>query len=184
MVRAVLIALILGIASLALAQTAYAPKPGESVMKIAVEGRGDVYILLHTKKAPKTTAHIVGLVQRGFYNGQKFHRAIKDPRPFLIQFGDPATKSKPVDDKTEWEGGSGARVPFEDSGFGNVAGAVGLATFKDDRDSGDSQFYILLSASRFLNGSATVFGNVVSGMDVVRKVARGDKVTSVTILRG
>ena len=184
MLRAVLIALIFAIASLGLAQTTYAPKSGESVMKLVVEGRGEVYILLHTQKAPKTTAHIIGLVRRGFYNTQRFHRAIKDPRPFLVQIGDPATKSGSVDDKREWEGGSGTSVPFEDSGFGNVAGAVGLATFKDDRDSGDSQFYILMSASRFLNGSATVFGKVVAGMDVVRKVARGDKVTSVTILRG
>lgn len=170
------------LAALSLAQ--YKPKPGETVMRMSLESGGQIDVLLYTKEAPKTTAHIIGLVERGFYNGQKFFRVVKDPRPFLVQFGDPGSKTKSMDDKTLGTGGSGARIAFENSGFDNVTGAVGLATQNQDKDSGDSQFYILLSNSRFLNGTSTVFGKVVSDMSIVNKVALGDKVTSVAIVRG
>ena len=170
-------------ASLALAQE-YKPKPGETVMKLTVERRGDVYILLHTKQAPKTTAQIIKLATSGFYNGQKWFKVLKDPRPFLIQFGDPGSKTKPMDDASLGNGGSGTKVAYEDTGKKNVTGAVGLANKEGDRDSGDSQFYILLGDYGFLDGKYTVFGQVASGMNVVRGIKLGDKVTSVVILRG
>jgi cyclophilin family peptidyl-prolyl cis-trans isomerase len=76
-------------------------------------------------------------------------------------------------------GGSGARVPYEDSGLPNDTGYVGLSTLPRDRDSGDSQFYILLGPSRFLDGQYTVFGRVTQGMDVVRSIQLGDRITSI-----
>ncbi|HXH62023.1 MAG TPA: peptidylprolyl isomerase [Fimbriimonadaceae bacterium] len=182
MLRYVMALTLLALGALAFSQ--YSPKAGETVMRLNLAGGGQIDILLHTKEAPKATAQVIGLAQRGFYDGQRFFRVVKKPRPFLIQFGDPGSKTKPMDDKTLGEGGSGSSVDYEDSGFPNVAGAVGLATKKDDKDSGDSQFYILLSDSRFLNGSATVFGKVVSSMADLNKIALGDKVTSVTIVRG
>lgn len=162
----------------------YRPKAGETVMHVSLDSKGQIDILLYTKQAPKATAQITKLVENGFYNGQSFFRVVKEPRPFLVQFGDPASKSKPITDKSLGDGGSGTSIPYEDSGFANITGAVGLATKKGDKDSGDSQFYILLSDSRFLNGSATIFGSVVSGMDIVRGISLGDKVTSVSIVRG
>ncbi len=180
--RTLAIVAVLAIAATATAQ--YRPKSGEVVMRLTLESKAQIDILLHTKEAPRATAHVIDLVQKSFYNGQSFFRVVKEPRPFLVQFGDPATKSKPFNDKSIGDGGSGTSVSFEDSGFANVTGAVGLATKKGDKDSGDSQFYILLSDSRFLNGSATIFGNVVGGMDTVKGVALGDKVSSVSIVRG
>lgn len=162
----------------------YRPQAGQTVLNLDIEGRGQVSILLFTKEAPKTTAQIIRLAQSGFYNGQKFFKVVKKPKPFLIQTGDPGSKTKNADDPSLGKGGSGSKVPFEDSGNPNVEGAVGLSTLPNDRDSGDSQFYILLGPARFLDGSYTVFGKVVSGMDVVRSVELGDKVTSATILRG
>ena len=153
-------------------------------MLLDIEGRGQVAILLYTKEAPKTTSQIMRLVQQGFYNGQKFFKVVKEPKPFLIRTGDPASKSKSTNDPDLGTGGSGSRIPFEDSGFPNVEGAVGLSTLPKDRDSGDSQFHILLGPARFLDGSYTVFGKVVAGMDVVRAVELGDRVTSATIIRG
>ncbi len=182
MLRSILVVLLVALAALGFAQ--YKPKPGETVMRMSLEGGGQIDILLYTKEAPKTTAHIIGLAERGFYNGQKFFRVVKDPRPFLVQFGDPGSKTKPMDDRTLGTGGSGTRIPFEDTGFDNVVGSVGLATQNQDKNSGDSQFYILLANSRFLNGTSTVFGKVVSDMSIVNKVALGDKVTSVAIVRG
>jgi cyclophilin family peptidyl-prolyl cis-trans isomerase len=173
---------ILGLAVLGFGQS-YTPKPGETVMRVNIESKGSIYIKLHTKEAPKATSQIISLVGQGFYNGQKVFRAEKTPRPFMIQMGDPNTKSKPVDDPTVGSGGSGNKVSFEDSGYPNEAGAVGLAAIPGDKNSGDSQFYILLSRARFLDGNYTVFGQVVAGMDVVRNVERGDRISSVTILR-
>ncbi|MCA1995799.1 MAG: peptidylprolyl isomerase [Armatimonadetes bacterium] len=162
----------------------YQPKPGETVLVLAIEGRGNVSILLHTKEAPKTTAHIIDLAKKGFYDGQRFFRVITTPRPYIVQFGDPNTKSKPLDDPSIGQGGTGVRIPYEDSGKSNVVGAVGLSTPPKERDAGDCQFYINLSNNRFLDGSYTVFGQVVEGMDVVRRIELGDRVTKATIVTG
>lgn len=151
-------------------------------MVIDIENRGRVVIALHTQQAPRTTQRIIALARDDFYNGQTFYRVVREPKPFLIQTGDPASKTRPASDPSLGTGGSGTRIPYEDSGFPNVEGAVGLSTLPGDRDSGDSQFYILLSEARFLDGNYTVFGRVIEGMDVVRSVQLGDKVTSVTIV--
>jgi cyclophilin family peptidyl-prolyl cis-trans isomerase len=159
----------------------YSPKVGETVLKIEVEGRGNIYILLHTKEAPKTTAHILALAKTGFYNGQRFHRVERIPKPFLVQIGDPNSKTGPIDQAGR--GGSGARIPFEDTHFKNILGAVGLARNLDDRNSGDCQFYMLLDKSSFLDGNYTLFGQVVVGLDVLKKIQKGDRVVAVTVLR-
>ncbi len=161
----------------------YTPKPGETVLKLTVEGRGNVFIKLHTREAPRATKQIMDLASRGFYDGQRIFRAEKTPRPFMIQMGDPQTKSKSIDDPSIGQGGSGNKVPFEESGYPNEEGAVGLAAIPGDKNSGDSQFYILLSRARFLDGNYTVFGQVVAGMDVVKSMERKDKITSITVLK-
>lgn len=171
------------LAAFALAQN-FKPGAGQTALVLSIEGRGQVAILLHTKEAPKTTTQIIKLAQSGFYDGQKFFRVVKSPKPFLVQTGDPASKTKSADDPSLGSGGSGTRVPYEESGFPNVEGAVGLSALPKDRDSGDSQFYILIGPAKFLDGSYTVFGKVVSGMDIVRAIELGDKVTSATIVRG
>jgi len=161
----------------------YTPKPGETVIKLAIEGRGNIFIKLHTDKAPRTCAHILDLVNNRFYDSQRVFRAEKTPRPYAIQLGDPLTKSKSIDDPAIGTGGSGTHVAFEDSGYPNEEGAVGLSAIPGDKNSGDSQFYILMSRANFLDGNYTVFGKVVLGMDVVKHVERGDKVLSITVVR-
>jgi cyclophilin family peptidyl-prolyl cis-trans isomerase len=101
----------------------------------------------------------------------------------MIQMGDPNTKTKNLEDASIGSGGSGIKIPYEDSGFTSDEGAVGLATIPGDKNSGDSQFFILLSRARFLDGNYTVFGQVVAGMEVVKKMERGDRIVGVTILR-
>jgi cyclophilin family peptidyl-prolyl cis-trans isomerase len=59
---------------------------------------------------------------------------------------------------------------------------VGLSALPNDKNSGDSQFYVLLGPARFLDGSYTVFGKVVEGMDVVNKIEKGDRIDKVTIV--
>lgn len=159
----------------------YAPKAGETVVKIVVEGRGDIYVRLHVKEAPKTTSHILKLVRDGFYDGQRFHKVERSPRPYLVEAGDPQSRDG-VDTPNIGHGSTGVRVAYEESGFLNEEGAVGLAHNVDDRDSGDCQFYMLLTAAKWLDGDYTVFGKVVSGMEVLRKIQKGDKITSMSVM--
>ncbi|MBS1711718.1 MAG: peptidylprolyl isomerase [Armatimonadetes bacterium] len=150
-------------------------------MTLKVAGKGDVVIELYQAEAPKTVAHIVQLAKSGFYDGQKFYAVLKEPRPFLVRFGDPNTKSKPMNDPSIGQGGSGARIEYEKSGKSHVKGAVGLATRADDPKAGDSQFYIMLDNKPFLDNSYTVFGQVTRGMEIVSSIEVGDQVTSVSI---
>ena len=152
----------------------------DTLMRVVVEGKGTFNIQLYTDKAPKTTAHIIKLVRSGFYDGQRFHIAVHSPRPYRIQVGDPASKSGNIDEAGF--GGSGTQIPYEETNVPNVAGAVGLSALPNDKNSGDSQFYVLLGPARFLDGNYTVFGKVVDGMDVVNKVEKGDRIEKVTIV--
>ena len=149
----------------------------DTTMHVSVEGKGSFTILLYTDKAPKTTAQIIRLAKSGFYDGQRFHIAIRSPRPYRIQVGDPASKNGDL----SGTGGSGSTVPYEETGLPNIAGAVGLSHIPDDKSSGDSQFYVLLGSARFLDGNYTVFGKVTEGMDVVDKIEKGDRIEKVTI---
>jgi cyclophilin family peptidyl-prolyl cis-trans isomerase len=176
-----LVLIMLATLGMASAQSSYSPKQGETVIRVAVEGRGNIYIQLFTKEAPQTTGHILDLVRSGFYNSQRFHRVVKSPRPYLVQIGDPASKTQDVSDGAS--GGSGVRIPYENTGMGHVQGAVGLAAQPDDKNSGDSQFYIMLAPAKFLDGNYTVFGRVVLGMDVVQKIERGDRVVSISLVK-
>lgn len=150
-------------------------------LRLEIEGKGTVTIRLYPDKAPKAVAHIVQLAKRGFYDGLRFHRVEKTPRPYLVQVGDPQSKSGSLDSQSMGTKGAGSKVPYEDSGLTNVVGAVGLARLGQDRDSGDSQFYILLGRQPFLDGNYTVFGQVSDGMDVVKRIEKGDRITKATI---
>ncbi len=172
--------LLVGLCAATFAQ-GYKPAPGETAIKVAVEGKGDFYIKLYTKEAPKACAHILKLVDQNFYSGQRFFRVTRAPRPYIAQAGDPASKQG-IDSPNIGSGGTGARIPYEDSGHSNEKYAVGLAALlSKDRDSGDSQFYIVLGdGNKFLDGSYTVFGKVVAGTDVVDHLERGDRITSIS----
>ncbi len=171
---AICVTLILGMTA-----RAQSPRAGDSYWKLEIENKGTITIKLHTKEAPKTTAHIAKLAKSGFYDGQRFFRVTWTPRPYLAQSGDPLSKDKSkLNDSRMGTGGSGTRIPFEDSGYSHEEGAVGLAAQPNDRNSGDSQFYIVLGASRFLDGNYTIFGKVVGGMEVVRKLEVADRITS------
>ncbi|CAN5506134.1 hypothetical protein BH11ARM1_BH11ARM1_16920 [soil metagenome] len=176
-----LISLVLSVLLLGVAMGQnYTAKPGETLLKLEVEGRGNIIIKLHSKQAPKTVEHILELVKAGFYNGQRFHRVERTPKPYLVQVGDPNSKSGDL----SGAGATNGTLAYEDSGFKNEAGAVGLAHSVDNRDTGDGQFYMLLDRSSFLDNNYTVFGRVVDGMDVLRKIVKGDRLVSVTVVGG
>lgn len=148
-----------------------------------IENKGEFTITLNTKAAPRTCAQIMNLANKGFYDGLKFHRAEKKPKPFLVQVGDPSTRNSDVSDG-QYRGGSGSGIAKEESGLPNELGAVGLASIPEENILGDSQFYILLTPAKFLDGKYTVFGKVTSGMPVVQSIEKGDRIVSAKVIRG
>jgi cyclophilin family peptidyl-prolyl cis-trans isomerase len=154
----------------------------ETRILFKLENKGEFTITLNTKAAPRTCAHIISLVERGFYNGLRFHRAEKKPKPFLVQIGDPNTRDSDVNPDSRT--GSGKGIAKEESGLQNELGAVGLASIPEEGILGDSQFYILLTPAKFLDGKYTVFGKVTSGMPVVQSIEKGDRITSAKVIRG
>jgi peptidylprolyl isomerase len=122
---------------------------------------GRVVIEMRPDLAPATCAQIKALVRRGFYDGLTFHRVIDG---FMAQTGDP---------KGNGSGGSGHNVKAEFSQGHFVRGTVGLAR-ANDPDSGDSQFFICFKETPFLDGKYTIFGQVVSGMEYIDAIKKGD----------
>ncbi len=160
----------------------YVVKPGEMVMKLVVAGRGNIFVHLYNDKTPKTTGHIAELAKNGFYDGQRFHKVVRSPRPFIAQIGDPASKSGNLDDPNMGGGGTGTKIPYEESGISHEEGTVALASPPKDKNAGDCQFFFVLGSSKFLDGKYTVFGKVVEGLDVMRTLQKGDRVESMTII--
>ena len=133
---------------------------------------------LFAADAPKTVAHIVGLARRNFYNGHRVHRVVKG---FVVQFGDPQSRDMTKHDL--WgSGGSGNAIGVAEisAKHRHRLGAVALAHPGDPR-LGDSQMYTMLGPRPELDGKFAVFGQVVSGMDVVQKLEINDIIRRVSV---
>lgn len=124
---------------------------------------GTIVVELFRSQTPLTVNNFVNLANSGFYTNLVWHRIVKG---FVIQTGDPTTKNGGGDRNTWGSTGSPQTVPLESvSSLHNDAGYLGIA-HGTDVNSGSSQFYINLVDNRSLDGSYTVFGKVLSGMDV------------------
>ncbi len=127
--------------------------------------KGNITIEFFRMQAPNTVANFTKLAQAGFYDGTKFHRVIKG---FMIQGGDPLTKD---DAKMNLWGTGGPGYSFADEiGVNNKNDVGTVAMANSGPDTNGSQFFINVAANNFLDGKHTVFGKVVLGMDVVRKI--------------
>ena len=123
--------------------------------------KGDIVIELYPDKAPVTVANFLKLASAGFYNGVKFHRVIPN---FMIQAGDPNTKGDDV--SSYGMGGPGYTIDDEFSnGLSNTRGMIAMANTGAPH-SGGSQFFINVKDNTSLDGGYSVFGKVLSGMDV------------------
>lgn len=140
--------------------------------------KGDITVELHADKAPLTVENFVNLARSGFYDGTTFHRV--EPT-FVIQGGDPLSKTLPQGDPKLGTGDPGYKVKAEFNKQKHDRGAVAMARSQHP-DSAGSQFYITLGNANFLDGKYTVFGRVTSGMDVVDRVRVGDRMKSVKIV--
>jgi cyclophilin family peptidyl-prolyl cis-trans isomerase len=124
---------------------------------------GNIEVELYPALAPKTVANFVSLAQSGFYKNLVWHRIVKG---FVIQTGDPNSRNAGGNNSTWGQGGSSQTVPLEiDSSLRNLNGYLGMAR-SSDPNSGSSQFYINLADNHSLDGNYTVFGKVISGMNV------------------
>jgi peptidylprolyl isomerase/peptidyl-prolyl cis-trans isomerase B (cyclophilin B) len=136
---------------------------------IALEKGGEITIEFHPDDAPKTVENFVGLARRGFYDGLTFHRVVPG---FVVQGGDPAGNGT---------GGPGYAIKAEFSARKHVRGTVAMARSQHP-DSAGSQFYITYGPQPHLDGSYTVFGSVVTGMEHVDRIQQGDRMQTVTIV--
>ena len=135
--------------------------------------KGDLVIKLY-EETPLHKENFMNLAKSGFYEGICFHRVING---FMIQVGDPFTKDSTKLDR--WgEGGPGYTIPAEIiPGFTHKKGALAAARRGDAvnpaKASSGSQFYIVQDENgcRHLDGEYTIFGEVVSGFEVIDKIA-------------
>ena len=119
---------------------------------------GEFVAEMFEDKAPKTTENFISLVEKKFYDGIIFHRVIDG---FMIQGGDPTgTGMGGPGYKIADEFGEG--LTHDDEGYFSMANA--------GPNTGGSQFFITLAPTPWLNGHHAIFGRVVVGMDVVRKI--------------
>ena len=127
--------------------------------------KGRVIVKLRTDLAPQHAERIKQLARDGYYNNVPFHRVIEG---FMAQTGD----------GQRFNGTGGSKYPNLPAEFSNVPfkrGIVGMAR-SSEPNSANSQFFIMFADGSFLNGKYTVVGEVVSGMDVVDKIKRGEPV--------
>ncbi len=124
---------------------------------------GKVVIRLRPDIAPKHVERLKTLARKGFYDGLKFHRVIDG---FMAQTGDP---------RGDGTGGSDLpSLPAEFNPMPFERGVLGMARSQSP-NSANSQFFIMFADGAFLNGKYTAFGEVVSGMEFVDKIKKGDK---------
>ena len=131
---------------------------------------GEIVIELFEKEAPGTVANFVKLIEEGFYNGLKFHRVIPG---FVAQGGCPNGTGT---------GGPGYTIPCETEGnpHRHLRGALSMA--HRGKDTGGSQFFLVLEPQPHLDGVHTVFGQTVEGFEVLDQIEQGDLMRAVTVV--
>lgn len=141
------------------------PKSNVPTVTIHVKDMGDIVVEMDPKVAPNTVKNFMSLSNQGFYDGLIFHRVIKG---FMIQGGDPNGDGS-------GDAGYSIKGEFEKNGVKNplshVRGVISMARQPDNNNSAGSQFFILQGDADYLDGEYAAFGKVISGMDVVDKIA-------------
>lgn len=156
------------------AQTTTTPViPTEDYLVTISTSYGDMVLLLYNQ-TPLHKKNFIKLAQEHYYDGTTFHRVILD---FMIQGGDPNSKDSVT--TNDGIGGPGYTIPAEfNPALKHDKGALAAARMGDEmnpaRESSGSQFYIVQNknGTPFLNNHYTVFGQVISGFDVIDKIAQ------------
>ena len=145
--------------------------------------QGDILLELFENEAPNTVANFMSLVEKGFYDGQKFHRVLPG---FMAQGGDPLSRN---DDPATGSAGPGYRIKcecFRPEARRHFSGSLSMA--HSGPDTGGSQFFLTHLPTPHLDreigtSQHTVFGRVVEGLDVVRALQKNAEIISVEVVR-
>ena len=129
--------------------------------------KGNIELELFDKDAPNTVANFEKLAKKGYYDGLTFHRVLND---FVVQGGCP---------KGDGTGGPGYTIKCEINNNKHGTGALSMA--HAGPNTGGSQFFITHSPQPHLDRVHTVFGKVISGMDIVNSIKQGDVMEKVTV---
>jgi cyclophilin family peptidyl-prolyl cis-trans isomerase/HEAT repeat protein len=132
-----------------------------------VTSRGSFTIEFLPEDAPLTVDNFIQLARKGYFNGQTIPRVVPN---FVVQAGDP---------RGDTNGGPGYSIRCEMNEVPYERAAVGMAL--SGKDTGGSQWFVTHSPQPHLDGGYTVFGHVISGMEVVDKIVRGDTIRRVVI---
>ena len=135
----------------------------ENQLALDLSSGGRVVIQLRPYVAPNHVARIKELARAGFYNGVVFHRVIEG---FMAQGGDPTGT-----------GQGGSQMPdlkAEFNALPHVRGTMSMAREGNNNDSGNSQFFIMLQPNLRLDNNYTAFGRVISGMEFVDRIRKGE----------
>ena len=140
---------------------------GKQVRAVVDTEKGSFTIELLPNDAPLNVDNFVELARRSYFNNIAFHRVVPN---FVIQGGDP---------RGDGNGGPGYQIRCEINEVPYDRGAVGMAL--SGKDTGGSQWFVTHSPQPHLDGGYTVFGRVTSGMDVVDRIARGDRIIKISV---
>jgi cyclophilin family peptidyl-prolyl cis-trans isomerase len=143
---------------------------GRPVNAVVSTTKGSFTIQLLPEEAPLTVDNFIKLANRNYFRGITVHRVVPN---FVIQDGDP---------RGDGNGGPGYQIRCEINLSPYGRGAVGMAL--SGKDTGGSQWFVTHAPQPHLDGGYTVFGNVISGMDVVDSIVRGDVIQSIVINEG
>ena len=130
-------------------------------------GRGKIVLELFASDVPVTVNNFVFLAREKYYDGTKFHRVISD---FVAQGGDPTGTGT---------GGPGYKFADEFARHNHVTGALSMANAGPDTNG--SQFFITYTPQHHLDGKHSVFGQLITGMDVLKMINKGDTIKRITI---
>jgi peptidyl-prolyl cis-trans isomerase B (cyclophilin B) len=138
--------------------------------------KGTIELELFDSDAPGTVENFTKLIGQGFYDGLTFHRYVPN---FVIQGGCPNTRKGATG--MPGTGGPGYKIKCEVEDNPRRHDAAGVLSMAHaGPNTGGSQFFITLRDTPHLDGVHTVFGRVTAGMDVVKQIREGDRMTKVT----
>lgn len=143
------------------------PDPHTVSVRI-LTSRGALEMELFPDDAPKTVENFMLLVQRGFYNGARFHR-MEGGR--FLQTGELTAKREGVNDM----------IPFEQNERRHLIGSVAMVR-NEDKNSARGLFFICLEPLPDLDGKTTVFGRITAGFDVLPQIVQGDIIEKIELL--
>jgi cyclophilin family peptidyl-prolyl cis-trans isomerase len=130
---------------------------------------GDIVIELDPQEAPLTVLSFLVLVERGYFNGSRWHRVVPN---FVLQDGE---------SRGDGNGGPGYTIRDEINRLRYGRGTLGMAL--SGPDTGGSQFFITHSPQPHLDGGYTIFGRVVEGMQIADRVTLDDPIITIEVIR-